>query len=192
MVQIYSRPQDDNRAFGVRHSIIFDPIPQARHRMVFRGTRVHAYDPNVRDKMRFHSVVKDYLCFKYNASYENFPLTTSCVKVDVSYFISRPDCHFVGPDRTLGIDPRYENTMPLHEGDIDNYDKFFLDAIDQIFFSNDRNVVDMHSKKFYTMEDSGRVVFTIRRQETNVVNLVDDVVNLVDDVVNLVDDEDEN
>lgn len=153
---------------------MFDPIPQARHRMVFRGTRVHAYDPNVRDKMRFHSLVKEYLHFKYNISNESFPLTTMGVTADVSYFISRPDYHFVGPDRTLGIDPRYENAMPLHEGDIDNYDKFFLDAIDQIFFDNDCNVVRMDSKKFYTSEDLGRIVFTIRRQEMNVVNLVDD------------------
>lgn len=175
MVQIFSRPQDVDRAFGVRHTIIFDPTPQARHRMVFRGTRVHAYDPNVRDKMRLHSLVKEYLRSKYHISNENFPLTNSCVAVDVVFFISRPDCHFIGPDRTLGINPRYENTMPLHEGDIDNFGKFFLDAIDQIFFDNDCTVVEMNSKKFYTMEDSGRVVFNIRRQETNnVINLVDD------------------
>ena len=92
----------------------------------------------------------------------------------MTFLISRPDSHFVGPNRSLGIRRCYEHTMPTGQGDIDNFVKFFLDTIDGIFFSNDRNVVTILASKLYTTAPRGRIIFNVRHCNMNVVNLVDE------------------
>jgi hypothetical protein len=87
--------------------------------------------------------------------------------------ISRPNNHFHGRNRSLGIHPRFENLLTT-QGDIDNFVKFFLDAIDGIFFSNDRNVVAITASKLFTIEPHGRTIFNICRRIMDIVNLVDD------------------
>jgi Holliday junction resolvase RusA-like endonuclease len=173
MVQVMSREQQIESAFGVNHCIHFPPLAQARHRHVlYNSLRWHTYDPHRRLKRVLRMMVETHLSQSFGMLTQDFPLTDSCVSVDVTFLISRPDSHFVGPNRSLGIHPRYERSMPTVQGDIDNYMKFFLDAIDGIFFSNDRDVVTISASKLYTTEQRGRIIFNIRHRDMNIVNLI--------------------
>jgi Holliday junction resolvase RusA-like endonuclease len=164
----------DGRAFGVNHSIPFTPLAQARHRhVIVRSSRMHAYDPMQQAKLHFRIQVMHYLN-QVGITSQDFPLTNSYVSVEVTFLLSRPDNHFHGRNRSLGIHPHFENTMPTTQGDIDNFVKFFLDAIDGIFYSNDRNVVAITASKLFTIEPQGRTIFNIRRRIMDIINLVDD------------------
>jgi Holliday junction resolvase RusA-like endonuclease len=153
----------DGRAFGVNHSISFAPLTQAHHRQVIvRSSRMHAYDPMQQAKLDFRMQVMRYLS-AFGITSQDFPLTNSYISIEVTFLISRPNNHFHGRNRSLGIHPRFENLMPTTQGDIDNFVKFFLDAIDGIFFSNDRNVVAITASKLFTIEPHGCTIFNIRR-----------------------------
>jgi Holliday junction resolvase RusA-like endonuclease len=169
MVQVMSREQDIERVFGVNHSIPFAPVAQARHRQNSNG---QMYDPSSQLKIRCRMEVMRYLSIRYNIS--NYPLTTdSYVSVNITFLISRPNSHFIGNNRNNGIDPSHEAKMPTTQGDIDNFIKFFLDAIDGIFVMDDRYVVKITALKLFTTEQDGRTVFNVRHHDMNIVNLVD-------------------
>lgn len=146
------------RLFRANHSIGINPIAQARHRM--HGGRI--YDPSGREKIIFKLLIIDYLREKYGITVDMMPLTASYVSVNVTFLIRRPICHFVGGDRNGSIREQYVNAMPTTLGDIDNYVKFFLDAIEGVFYGNDRNVVQVRAIKLYCNGNNGRVKFSIR------------------------------
>lgn len=113
-----------NRALSAKHRISFDPIPQARHRVAL-NSRMHLYDPSCEKKRSLKAAVINHLSNSFGISFDDFPLTNSYVTVDVTFIISRPDCHFVGDDRDGGVLPNYAHAMPTVQGDIDNFASFF-------------------------------------------------------------------
>jgi Holliday junction resolvase RusA-like endonuclease len=162
-----------NQLFGRNHRVFLDPVPQARHRN--NGNR--AFDPNVIQKAAVRFAIKQYLNETSGITEEMFPLTRSYVSVELTFFINRPRCHFVNGDRSCDVRARYQNIMPTTSGDIDNYCKFFLDAIDGVFFSNDRNVVQIKATKLYCNGNGGRTIFNIRPYKVNTINLTVDEEN---------------
>lgn len=158
-----------DQLFGRSHRILLSPIPQERPRL--HGLRM--YDPLAAQKTIVGRWVYEYLNTYYDVTQDMLPLTTSYVSIDVTFLISRPLCHFVGGDRNNGVRQQYESAMPTTTGDIDNYVKFFLDAIDGIFYSNDRNVVQIRALKLYCNSNRGSTVFKIHQYEVDAI-LVDD------------------
>lgn len=150
---------------GTSHSIHLPPLPQARHRT--NGNRT--YDPHARHKAAFRLCIVAYLetC---DITDDMFPLTESYVQIALSFHIRRPSHHFVNGDRTRDIRQQFLDAMPTTTGDIDNYVKFFLDAINGIFFRDDRNVVSITASKYYC-RGTGRTVYNIRSYEMNLVDL---------------------
>ena len=146
------------RSFGVSHRVLLNPVPQARHRS--HGYRT--YDPQSTQKWMLRFCVLRYLSVACGVTNDMIPLTTSYVSVDVTFLIRRPSSHFVGGNRNNGIREQYKNVIPTTTGDIDNYVKFFLDAIDGIFYSNDRNVVRIRAAKLFCNGSRGRTIFNIR------------------------------
>jgi Holliday junction resolvase RusA-like endonuclease len=145
------------RLFQTNHRVRINPVAQARHRM--RGGRM--YDPSSRQKALFRLYVQAYLRLKYGITNEMMPLTTNFVSVSLTFLIPRPSSHFVGSNRNGPLREEFESSMPTTSGDIDNYIKFFLDAIDGIFYSNDRNVIQITAIKLYCNETCGRTIFRI-------------------------------
>lgn len=158
--------------FGTNHSCLFPPLPQARHRYVRVANRIVLYDPHRAAKAQVRMAVMLYLMNQYNISDENYPFTTSYVSVNVTFLVSRPKYHFIQGDRSRGICPRFDGVMPTVQGDIDNFVKFFLDAIHGIFFRDDRDVVRITASKLFTNEARGRIVYNICRYEMNIVDLL--------------------
>ena len=145
------------RLFRANHKVAMNPVAQARPRL-HRG---RMYDPSRRLKLAFRQLVLQYLETTYGVTENMMPLTTSYVTVKLTFLIRRPQSHFVCGDRNRGFRPQYEDAMPTTTGDIDNYVKFVLDAIEGIFFGNDRNVVQVSAIKLYCNRRRGRVIFNI-------------------------------
>lgn len=198
MVQVMSREQHDERerivqAFFMRHCIYFSPRPQARHRIVYSNrSRIHLYDPSYRDKIYFKEEVKQHLRESLGIFERDYPLTKSSVSVDVTFMISRPASHFVGNDRNRGIRPEFECIFPTTQGDVDNFLKFFLDAINGIFYNDDRDVVSITTSKLFTTNPIGRYVFNVRRRVIEIVDLTNNDNENNDAIVDLTDNDDEN
>lgn len=154
--------------FGINHRIYLDPVPQARHRM--NGHR--AYDPSANHRVAVQqSVLRDLA--SSGVTNEMFPLTNSYVWIEMTFFISRPNSHFVNGDRNNIIRREYEDSMPTASGDIDNYVKLLLDALDGIFFRNDSNVIRIVATKLYCIEPDGRTVYNVHPYAMNTINLID-------------------
>jgi Holliday junction resolvase RusA-like endonuclease len=176
---VFSREERIERAFNRKHTIHFNPVPQARHRIVgLNRSRMHLYDPSSRDKLFLKAEVMHHLSALLGISEQDYPLTNVPVIISVNFMISRPDSHFIGNNRENGIRPGFDHAVPTAQGDIDNFEKFFLDAISGIFYNDDSYVVGMKSSKLFTTNPIGRYVFTVRRRRrAEIVNLVD-IVNI--------------
>jgi Holliday junction resolvase RusA-like endonuclease len=162
-----------NGMFGVNHHLYLNPLPQARHRN--SGNRT--YDPNAEQKLVLQNLVLDSLNERsaIQITTDMLPLTSSYVSVEMTFFISRPDCHFVNRNRSSNqIRHDYQDAMPTTSGDIDNYAKLFLDVLDGIFYRNDRDVVQIKATKFYCVEPRGRIVYNVRPYEMNTISLIDE------------------
>ena len=166
------RARHIEQVFGTIHSCPLRPIAQARHRYSRRSSRNVPYDPNSQAKLEIQTQVKQYLRDHYGITHEEFPLTESYVSVNVTFLINRPISHFTQKKRSQGIRPNFEMSMPMVQGDIDNFVKLFLDSIQGIFFRNDRDVVTISASKLYTNEPRGRTVYSIRHHEMNIVDLI--------------------
>jgi hypothetical protein len=111
-------------------NVYFNPLPQARHRI--HGQR--PYDPHMAHKIALCAITLNYLGNTYSITTDMGPLTTSFVTIELTFLIKHPISHFVNGHRSNGLRELYQHTMPTTQGDINNYIKFFLDAIDGIFF----------------------------------------------------------
>jgi Holliday junction resolvase RusA-like endonuclease len=151
--------------FGTNHRAFLDPVPQARHRVNGRRT----FDPHTEHKRALRNGILRYLDNAYGIT--TGPLTTSCVSIELTFLIKRPISHFVNGNRSNGLRESYQNRMPTTSGDIDNYVKFFLDAIDGIFFQNDRDVISIKAMKLYCNESRGRIIYNIRPYVVSVISI---------------------
>ena len=167
MEQIIEATRRQRTVFGTNHRVSFNPLPQARHRVV--GNRT--YDPQAAHRLVLRFLVLRYLFNKYGVMEDMLPLSTSYVSVEMTFFIKRPNSHFINGNRTNDVRASYQNTMPTTSGDIDNYVKFFLDAIDGIFYQNDREVVSIKAMKIYSNGSHGRIIYKIRPFIMNTVTI---------------------
>jgi Holliday junction resolvase RusA-like endonuclease len=156
----------DGIVFGRQHRILVDPTPQPRH----RSNGNHLFDPSGRAKQAIRNKLRIYLQH-LGISQEMFPLTTSYVSIEVTFLIRRPNSHFISGSRRNGILPEFLYSMPTTTGDLDNYVKFILDVIDGIFFGNDRDVVQLIAKKFYTDTTMGQTMFIVNPYRMEIIDL---------------------
>ena len=152
--------------FGVNHQVSLDPVPQARHRSHGRRT----FDPHSVLKAALRARIEWNLLNQYGITNDMQPLTTSYVSIDLTFLIRRPASHFINGDRGRLRD-NFQNLIPTTTGDIDNYVKFFLDAIDGLFFRNDRDVVSIKATKLYCNSSHGRIVYNVRPYIVNTITI---------------------
>ncbi len=66
----------------------------------------------------------------------------------VVFRFQRPSCHYVSRNRTNGnIKPVFLGSTPV--GDVDNYAKFTMDALNQVLYRDDAQVVNIEGQKMY-------------------------------------------
>ena len=126
----------------------FKPTPLKRPRLV-RNNLV--YDPSKKDKKEF---LKCALKYKPESPLKG-PL-----KMNVEFYFPRPKNHYrTGKySRELKASAPYIHTnMP----DVDNLSKFVLDALNAVFYDDDRQVVELNSHKEYLNDIDNKLGYTI-------------------------------
>ena len=73
------------------------------------------------------------------------------VVVELTFFMRRPNSHFVSGDRANNIKPEYSSMeMPhIYTPDLDNMAKFVLDALTGLAFADDKVVFKLITSKIY-------------------------------------------
>ena len=133
----------------------YKPTALKRPRLV-RNNLV--YDPSKKDKKDWLKTVLQYIPKK--------PLEGP-LKINLEFFFPRPKNHFRSgkyKEQIKDSAPRIHTFMP----DIDNLAKFILDAMNEHFFLDDRQVVEIGAHKEYINDyhnNKGFTIVTIYRYE---------------------------
>lgn len=116
------------------------PNSQKRHRHLRVGNFTRTYDPSSTDK-------EDFL---YKAIYEFKPAipVISPISIKMKFYMPRPKGHY-GTGKNEGVlkknAPFRHTSMP----DLDNLEKFVLDALNKIYWKDDRQIYSIVAKKVY-------------------------------------------
>lgn len=138
-----------------------DPIPKARPRYFLAQGKINLYDPRKQDKERVQE--KLLLMLKQAISSENIRIAQEAAKL-VQCDVFHVRLIFCLPMPKNWTDGRKNAVLwGLEEcsckPDIDNLEKFYLDCFSGIFFSDDRQVCSMTSKKKFSQK--GEIVIEI-------------------------------
>ena len=121
------------------------PKPQQRHR---NSGRFH-YDPSSQDKKDFILQAREYAPKKPNKNVLDLHLTF-CYK--------RPKSHYRTKNKKLILKddlPHYKIGKP----DLDNLCKFYMDAMNGLFYVDDSQVTSLNAVKVYGSEDYIHIKF---------------------------------
>jgi Holliday junction resolvase RusA-like endonuclease len=113
------------------------PIPLKRHRHTHRG---FTYDPSKADKRVFLENVRNLA--------PKSPLY-GAISMSIEFYIARPKAHY----RTGQYSNILKDSSPtwhISRGDIDNYVKLVLDALNGVFYKDDSQVCILETIKKYS------------------------------------------
>ena len=140
----------------VHISISGDPRPQQRPRYRVLQGRVVIYSPDRRNIRIFRNAVRDALGLSKKSTIFG---EDAFFEVDVHFNLRRPPSHFTrAGDLKAGVP-----IFPLAEGDVDNFDKFVLDGLQGVLYSDDRAVITLRSHKRYTDNQVGNTTIVVKR-----------------------------
>ena len=115
------------------------PKPQQRHR---NNGRFH-YDPSSKDKKEFILLANQYAPPKP---------TKDILELDITFCYKRPNNHFRSQNKKKII--KYNAPFwKIGKPDVDNLVKFYMDAMNGIFYFDDAQIVSLHARKVYGFED---------------------------------------
>jgi Holliday junction resolvase RusA-like endonuclease len=120
-------------------TVNFEPVSLKRHRHRLKGG---TYDPSKKDKINF---VK---------SIENLPSIkmTNPIKCILKFYCKRPKNHY----RSGKYSNILKETSPQYNTnnkDLDNMVKFVLDALNNILYEDDCQIIEIHCSKLYSDND---------------------------------------
>jgi Holliday junction resolvase RusA-like endonuclease len=113
------------------------PVPLKRHRFTRFGSRM--YDPSSGDKKKWIRLVREKCKFK---------LYTHALRIECVFTFKRPKSHY----RTGKFRHLIKENAPkdkISKPDIDNLCKFYLDAMNNVIFTDDSQIVQIHASKKY-------------------------------------------
>ena len=128
-----------------------DPIPQARPKVTLRGKYPHAYDPSGEDKRQFAAGVKARLP-------PSFAPIAAPLEVDLVFFCVRPKSHY---NKAGNVKPIFRFLEKASRPDLDNLAKFVLDALNNVVWVDDSQIVRLSVTKVYSDCPRTRVVWHV-------------------------------
>jgi Holliday junction resolvase RusA-like endonuclease len=101
------------------------------------------YDPSVKDKESF--------------AWESKPHKPSStlkgtLGMDLNFYFPRPQSHYGSKDKTPYLKEEHKGTWYDKTPDIDNLRKFVMDALNGLFYEDDKQIVTGITNKFYISE----------------------------------------
>lgn len=131
-------------------TVLGDPHAQMRHKTFKRGTFTGAYDPSQDIKRDFLLTVQD------NAPKE--PITGP-IMVTVEFYFGRPKNHY----KTGKLSAMLRDDCPewhTSRKDIDNLQKLIFDALNGIFWKDDKQICWVEAQKKYSERPRTEIIIT--------------------------------
>lgn len=114
------------------------PIAKTRHRSYIQGKHIKSYDTQVADKNKIRWQLKEYM------NKEKLSILEGYLNVSIDFF-------FMAPQSYSSIK---RNSLIWFEyptvSDLDNLAKFYLDCCNDLIFRDDRQIVELKCRKFYS------------------------------------------
>ncbi len=130
-----------------------DPVGKGRPRISTRGGFVRSYTP---DKTRDYECLVADIAHREMMNHGLLP-TYDAVSVVIDAYYTIPKS-FSKKKRIEAIE---DEIKPMVKPDIDNVVKAILDAMNKTVYIDDKQVVDVIARKFYTEQDEGFVTIEV-------------------------------
>lgn len=124
-----------------------DPVGKGRPRITTRGGFVRAYSP---DKTRDYECMVADLAHREMMNHGLLP-TYDAVKVEIEAHFAIPKSY----SKKKHEQAIKDEIKPMVKPDIDNVVKAVLDAMNKTVYIDDKQVVELVARKFYTEEKEG-------------------------------------
>lgn len=118
-----------------------NPIAKKRPRFARRGKFVSTYK-DVREQTEESKV-----WLQIRQQYKG-EVINGAIMVIANFYIQRPNAHF-RTGKNAGILKKNAPRYPLSRPDIDNYLKFYMDCLNEVVWSDDCQIIAIHSCKVY-------------------------------------------
>lgn len=129
----------------------YKPTPLKRPRLTRIGGKPVIYDASKKEKKAWLQLARQYA--------PKTPLTNA-LTINLEFCFPRPKNHY-GTGRNKNklkpSAPLIHTFMP----DVDNLSKFILDAMNEVFYNDDRQVVELNSHKEYINDATNTTGYTI-------------------------------
>lgn len=154
-IELYEKDKRENSYKELKFTIYSEPKASSRPRVM----KTHTYDPSTKYKQEIRIEVYRQL---EELGYTNFtPITGELyLYLDVYRPISKSTPKYKRILAEAGVLP------VLCKPDVDNYIKLVSDALNNILFKDDSQIIDERIRKFYS--NTPRYEFTIRYKELNI------------------------
>jgi len=130
--------------------VLGNPKGLKRHRTFRRGNFQGQYDPSKADKNVFEVIARQHAPEK--------PFDCP-LRVDMQFFFPRPKNHYGTGKNSQVLKPTAPN-FHISRPDIDNCQKFVLDALNGVFWKDDSVVCESKIKKLYSNRPRTEIVIT--------------------------------
>lgn len=114
------------------------PIAKTRHRSYIQGKHIKSYDTQVADKNKIRWQLKE------DMNKEKLSMLEDYLSVSIDFYFMAPQSYSAIKRNSL-IWFEYPTVS-----DLDNLAKFYLDCCNDIVFSDDRQIVELKCRKFYS------------------------------------------
>jgi Holliday junction resolvase RusA-like endonuclease len=104
------------------------------------------FNPSRGKQQSFRKAVEGLLPARLHSSRLLFPEGAKMV-VTIDFLLRRPNDHFVGAKRGIGLKESAPRGYAVGRSDIDNLAKFILDCLSGLLYKDDRNVVSLVTTK---------------------------------------------
>jgi Holliday junction resolvase RusA-like endonuclease len=139
----------------IEMTVQYEPTSLKRHRHRLKGG---TYDPSKKEKDAFLSMVLNTL------DQDTFVKMTKPIKCTLHFYSKRPKNHYKSGKKSEELKenaPKY-NT---NNKDLDNMVKFVLDALNYTLYEDDRQIIEIHCIKSYSLTNAGHIVMKFEELE---------------------------
>ena len=144
---------DDERGKSIKFTIGGNPKVLKRH----RSARGFVYNPSRASQEMFRDCLLELLPQQYHPTIIDsgevddeelrvtFP-SHEFLKMSITFRMKRPNNHFIGNKRGQGrLKPTAPRRFHNSRGDIDNFCKFVMDSLNQVLYTDDKQVVCLNA-----------------------------------------------
>lgn len=130
----------------IKFTILGEPINYVRERVV----KGHAYNPKKKDMIKVRNKLKDLLSAQDRLYLERllYSDTVYYVNVTMKFYLEIPK-----NTSNIKAAKMLNNLIrPAKTPDIDNLEKFIIDALHEVVYDDDKKLVEAHGYKYYSNE----------------------------------------